>query len=208
MNIPKYFANQMRQPSGWFGKWLLRPLWNRRNIRLNDVTLDCLELKETDRVLEIGFGGGFLLGRMSLKLTRGLTAGLDASPVMVEAFKKRNLKALDEGKMDVRLGKAEKPPFSDGTFDKICSVNSIFYWNDARKAIWQFYRILRKPGRLVLTFTRSEDLKHKNFVKQGGLKPFTEQEVRQMMTEAGFRDIRAVQNRDRHREFITLTGQK
>lgn len=62
--IAKLMARQLGHPSGLVGRLILGPLWNRRNAALNDVAFDHLALRPHDRVLEVGFGGGYLIGRI------------------------------------------------------------------------------------------------------------------------------------------------
>jgi hypothetical protein len=57
----KYLASQLRRPSGLVGKFLVAPILNRRNAALNVAVLEALELEASDRVLEVGFGGGDLM---------------------------------------------------------------------------------------------------------------------------------------------------
>ena len=57
----QFVAGQLGHPSGVIGRWLLGPLWNRRNRPLNDVSLARLALRADDRVLEVGFGGVWAL---------------------------------------------------------------------------------------------------------------------------------------------------
>ena len=58
MIFQHYLACQLSNPTGIIGRFVLGPLWNKRNAKLNEVTFAHLELKEDDRVLDIGFGGG------------------------------------------------------------------------------------------------------------------------------------------------------
>ena len=57
-------TKQLGSPSEVLGQLVFAPLWNRRNVALNDVTLRHLNLQSSDHVLEVGFGRGYLLGKM------------------------------------------------------------------------------------------------------------------------------------------------
>jgi arsenite methyltransferase len=205
--IQQVLACQLSHPTGMIGKFVLGPLWNKRNAKLNEVTLAHLDLKEDDRVLDIGFGGGYLLERIIPKVKQGLAAGMDVSQVMVENFRVRHQEDIKAGKTDIRQGQAEKPPYPDEYFTKVSSVNSIFYWSAAQQGISEIYRILREKGMVVLTYTCRKDLEKRGFV-QYGVRTYEEKEVLEMLVKAGFRDIKVNRSRDRYREFICLTGQK
>ena len=77
----RWLAGQLADPGGPAGI-LLAPLWNRRNAALNDAAFDALALAADDRVLEVGFGGGYLLGRMAGRVSQGFVAGADVSAAM------------------------------------------------------------------------------------------------------------------------------
>jgi hypothetical protein len=94
----RFIARQLGHPSGAIGRWILGPLWNRRNRALNDVSLEQLALQADDRVLEVGFGGGYLLGRMLPQVTDGFIGGADISAAMVEQCRGRYRAVIQTGK--------------------------------------------------------------------------------------------------------------
>ncbi len=151
-------TRQLSQPSGLIGSLILAPLWNRRNAALNDLAFEQLQLLEDDRVLEVGFGGGYLLRRLGGVLKSGSLAGVDASPTMVKAGEKRFSSLIRTRKLELHCARAEAMPFAEGYFTKACSVNSIFYWQDARLALEELSRVLAGGGLLVLCFTSKESL--------------------------------------------------
>jgi SAM-dependent methyltransferase len=207
MNIQQYLAYQLSNPTGILGRFVLGALWNRRNARLNDVTFEQLDLKKDDRVLDIGFGGGYLLGRIIPIVKRGLAAGVDVSAAMVENARKRYQAEIREGRVDIQQGQAESLSYPDGYFSKVSSVNSIFYWDDVERGFAEIHRVLRAEGKFVLTYTCKKDLVKKGFA-QYGVKTFDEKEIREMLVKAGFREIAEIRERDQHREFLCVTGYK
>ena len=77
MTLSKLIARQLSNPTSVIGHLIAGPLWNRRNSRLNDAAFEALGLTPDDRVLEIGFGGDYLMGRMAAIVTAGFLAGVD-----------------------------------------------------------------------------------------------------------------------------------
>ncbi len=207
MSLSRLIAEQLSHPSGIFGHLLIGPLWNSRNSALNDVAFDTLALSAQDRVLEVGFGGGYLLGRMSRVVTDGLLAGVDASPAMVSFCQRRYRSLIQEAALEVSCAEAESLPYPGGHFTKLCSVNSIFYWHNAVQAIAEFGRVLASGGLLVLCFTCRESLATRGFSRHG-LILYDGEEVQSMMERSGFGDVQAVLSSDQHREFLCLSGRK
>ena len=201
MKFHQYLARQLSKPAGIIGKLILGRLWNKRNAKLNEVTLSNLELAEDDRILDIGFGGGYLLKKAIPQVSRGLVAGLDVSPVMVENSQAQFRKYIRSGKVDIRCGQAERLPFPDAYFTKVSSVNSLFYWSDAQQGIAEIFRVLQTGGRIVLTFTERKDLENKGF-SQYGIRTFDTEEVQQMLVRAGFRDVKEKRDWDKPNKTI------
>lgn len=183
------------------------PLWNSRNRALNDAAFDALALSAQDRVLEVGFGGGYLLGRMSKVITGGFLAGVDASPAMVSFCQRRYRSLIRKGTLEVSCARAESLPYPAGHFSRVVSVNSIFYWQNAAQALAEFDRVLAEGGLLVLCFTGKESLATRGFARHG-LSLVDGEEVQSMMEQAGFHNIQTVLASDRHREFLCLSGRK
>jgi ubiquinone/menaquinone biosynthesis C-methylase UbiE len=201
----KFIAQQLSHPSGVIGRWLLGPLWNRRNRPLNEVSLKQLDLRSDDRVLEVGFGGGYLLGRMAALITDGFIGGVDISAIMVEQCGARYQALIQAEKMDLKVGTADRLPYPDGHFSKAVSVNSIFYWPDAAQAIHELNRVLQANGRLVLCFTSKDSLQQKNFARHG-LTLCDGDDVQRWLEETNFREINVTRHADRHRSFWCVTA--
>ena len=205
--LARFLARQLANPSGMIGKLIMAPIWNRRNSALNDVAFDSLALHSHDRVLEVGFGGGYLLGRMATAVTDGFLAGVDVSPAMISFCEKRYRSLVEAGKLELQYAQAESLPYPDGHFTKACSVNSIFYWKDAPQALSELYRVLEVGGMLVICFTRKRCMEDKEFARHG-LALYEDGQVCQIIESAGFDEIDMTQASDRHREFLCIIGRK
>jgi ubiquinone/menaquinone biosynthesis C-methylase UbiE len=91
---------------------------------------DLLEVAANDRVLEVGFGPGVIIQRLSKLASAGHVAGIDPSQEMVEQAIARNATAIKEGRVELRRGSVEDLPFDDDTFDKALAINSMQVWPD------------------------------------------------------------------------------
>jgi len=205
MTLGKSMARQLGNPSGIAG-YLTALLWNKRNARLNDVVFDSLALSPTDRVLEVGFGGGYLLGRMSTIVTNGLLVGVDVSPAMVAFCERRYRSLTSDGKLELRCAQAESLPYPSGHFTQACTVNSIFYWQNVQQALCELWRVLAEGGTLVMCFTCKASLEKRGFAKHIGL--YEADDVQEMMVSCGFQGIRTRHFSDKHRKFVCMTGSK
>jgi SAM-dependent methyltransferase len=207
MTLGRAVAKQLAHPSGVWGRLILAPLWNRRNAALNDAACGSLALLPRDRVLEVGFGGGYLLGRMATVLTKGFLAGVDGSPTMVAFCQRRYRALIERGKLELKCARAEALPYPAASFSKACTVNSIFYWEHAPQAILELWRVLEPSGTLVLCFTCKECMDSRRFARHG-IALYEAEDIERMTTAAGFRDVRFTRRSDRHREFWHVVGRR
>lgn len=201
----KFLAQQLHNPSWGIGQLILAPLWNKRNASLNDAAFVHLDIQPHDRVLEIGFGGGYLLDKISNALTNSTIAGIDISPAMVDYCRKRFSPKRRGNTIEVHKAVAENIPFPSAYFTKICTVNSIFYWHEPRLAFTEIRRTLQEGGAFILCFTAKEFLEKKNFAKCG-LRLFEIEEVRELLYDSGFVNLNESLHRDRYRAFWLFTA--
>lgn len=211
MNLPptpsRLLARELAHPSALLGPLVLAPLWNRRNVALNDAAYEALAVGPDDHVLEIGFGGGYLLRRLSSKATLGLVAGVDVSPSMLAYVSHRERKRIAEGRLVLRCAAAEALPFPGDCFSKLCSVNSLFYWDNPSQAFSEMRRVAKSGARLVLCFTDRRSLARKGFARQG-LRLYEKGEIKQMLEGTGWHLMAAEARQDKHRQFWCLTASR
>lgn len=203
--VSRYLSGQLRRPHGLVGRLAMAPMWNRRNAPLNDAVLEALDLQPGERVIEVGFGGGYLLDRMAAVLGAGQLAGVDPSPAMVARAKRRFDALVRAGRLDLRCAPAERLPHPDGAFAKACTVNSIFYWDDLDRGLLELHRVLGHDGILVVCFTSRASLETRGFSKYG-LTLYEADEVGRAFERAGFIDTQIVDGADPHRTFHLVIG--
>ena len=78
---------------------------NRHNARMNAFAVGQLQLAPSDRVLEIGFGGGSTLP--ALLNTAAFVAGVDRSYDVIGWAKRHFTKAIETGRAEFRQGNVE-----------------------------------------------------------------------------------------------------
>jgi ubiquinone/menaquinone biosynthesis C-methylase UbiE len=171
---------------------------------MNLLTLDQLQLQPEDRVLEVGFGGGELLGWI-LGRTSGQAFGLDASEAMVRRARRR---LGGSGRLRLFHGSVETIPLPDASIDKACSVNNIYFWPDPNAAMAELARVIRTGGMLAISFEPAEELR-KWPGHRFGFRLYSEEEVAGLMNAAGFGSIRSVEGTGRKPDrFLLLSGER
>lgn len=93
-------------------------------------TADLLDIKATDRILEIGCGAGLLAELIGDKLTEGHFIAVDKSAAMVEKAKKRNKKFIDSGTSRFLISEFSEAELPPSYFDNVVAFNVNFFGNN------------------------------------------------------------------------------
>jgi len=146
-------VRQFGKPTGTFGA-LAGLVMSRRqsNRQRNDWTLDLLDIKPADRVLELGFGPGLGIRGAAERAHRGEVSGIDHSAVMLRQASKRNAAAIAAGRVELYLASVDALPDFPAKFDKIFGVNVHMFWSDATAVAAELLVLLQPGGTLALTF--------------------------------------------------------
>lgn len=185
MNFKEFFSKQAEKPSGIFGRMVMSRIFEKGNSDLNNFMKELLSPEETDHILEIGFGTGGLISDMAAITKKGIIEGVDFSETMVSIARKRNKKYMEKGRVRIRKGGFEKMSYSDDSFDKVCSANTIYFWKDPVNTAGKILKILKPGGKLVIGFGDLEELKKKPLSSEV-FRLYSNNEVRNILKKSGF----------------------
>jgi len=118
---------------------------------INDWVISLLDLQPKDRVLEIDFGPGYALRKISRIVKEGFVAGITPSEPLWRHAGSRNRAAIKAGHLELRVGTAHALPYPDVSFDKAFSVNSIQLWLDPNYDLKEIERVVKKGGTIAVT---------------------------------------------------------
>jgi arsenite methyltransferase len=201
--IPKKFlAAQLRQPTGWFGKIVMGDLLNKGNEKINRYAIEYLDLQSTDRVLDIGFGGGVTIEEMLKTIETGRIYGVDFSDVMVAQAREKFKDAIEAGKVSIEFADVQQLPFERNDFDRVCTVNTIYFWEDLLVGLREIRRVMKSGGRLVVGIRSADKMKDLPFT-QHNFKLYSPEAVKDSLIGAGFSDI-SIEHRDKDEKFDSV----
>jgi SAM-dependent methyltransferase len=145
---PEERARHLRNPEGAVGlavaDWL-----NENNKQATVKFVTSLNVKASNRVLEIGFGSGRTAPDVIAQAADVYYAGIDISPTMVAEASTFNAALVAAGRAAFHLGSAERMPFANETFDRVFSIGVIHFWTDPVSSLAEVRRVLC-PGSSML----------------------------------------------------------
>lgn len=202
--VTKWLARQLRRPEGLLAG-LVGRLMNTANREMQELTVTQLEVTSQSKVLDIGFGGGLALSL--LVETTGSVFGLEVSHAMLTRAQQTLQNHIAQGRLRLVRGCVESIPFADEAFDAICTVNTLYFWNDSVATLREVARVLKPNGPLVLAFRQGEDFAQLPFTRHG-FRLCDVETVLGLLRQSGFTGLTTVSGRDKHLGFVCVTGHK
>lgn len=162
----KTVASQLACPSGDFGIEIASKM-GETNGELIKKTIDNLMLLPSRNILEIGHGNTKHLHYLFSKESNIEYCGLEISKLMDEQAHAVNSKYIKNKKASFYMYNGRDIPFEDNKFDKIFTVNTIYFWKYPHQFINEISRVLKKDGTLTISLIKNESMKKLPFTKFG-----------------------------------------
>jgi SAM-dependent methyltransferase len=136
------------------------------NIGMTAATIADLEPDNNCTILELGHGN---CGHLSLLLKDAPGAqyyGLEISPTMKAEAERLNHFLLAKHAIHFSVYDGKTIPFPDGSFDRIFTVNTIYFWSEPEKFIREIARVAKPDGFILITFADKRFMQQLPFVKE------------------------------------------
>ena len=92
---------------------------------------------------------------------------------------------------EILLGSAEKLPFEDDFLDLVTAFETVYYWKPIDTCFREVRRVLKEDGEFAVINDLGDPEDHWE-EKIKDLIPYQPEEIRDIMKEAGFGDIRVI----------------
>jgi len=148
----RFFSRQARRPSGVFGRFVAKRIFDRGNDGLNTLMVEVMAPQSGQAVLEIGFGCGSVIKEVAECVDGGMVEGIDFSAAMLDVARKRNKAHIQAGRVTLTHGDFDATTYAPSTFDTVCSANTIYFWPDPAATCERIHATLKPGGRVVLAF--------------------------------------------------------
>ncbi len=177
--------NQLSCPFGKNGKKLGQTMAE-SNQQMILETIGLLKSNNHQTILEIGHGNASHLSSMFKFLNPKKYYGLEISEVMHQEAIQNNIDLVKKKLVEFKRNSDHNLTFSNGFFDQIFTINTIYFFDDLTNVLIEFHRVLKIKGLLTITFVSAETMKPLAFVKQK-FKLYEKDDLVEFVKKIGFK---------------------
>lgn len=194
---------QLSCPSGEEGKAMGHRM-NERNRSMIIETVVALELQSSDKILELGMGNAGHLKLLHQQASDLHYTGLEVSLTMLREaeHQKRELSLPEHTQFGLYNG--EDILFPAASFDKVLSINTIYFWDQPIVLLQEIRRVLSPNRVIAITFA------HKSFMSQlpfvgDRFQLYEPPDLRQLIAQAG---LSVREERTKEEVVLSKTGER
>lgn len=210
----KILAQHLAHPQGEKGIEI-GEMMNATNISMTLESVKTLGLEDDENILEIGHGNAGHLKNILGRAQNLRYTGADISETMHSEAKRLNKDF--ENQADFVLYEGKKLPFEDKTFDKIFTVNTLYFWENPVEFLNEIYRVLKNEGTFVLTFGQRKFMEKLPFTEYD-FTLYSNSEIEELVSRSHFKRMKISEkeediqsksgNETIHRIYTVLTIKK
>ncbi|HOZ87221.1 MAG TPA: class I SAM-dependent methyltransferase [Bacteroidia bacterium] len=193
-------AKQLRQPQGEHAKAVGERM-NEGNLQINLHSIKKLNISLNDRILEIGMGNGFFVKNILTQNDTVVYAGCDFSEAMVREAELINAQYLKTKRAAFFKTEAKRLPFGDNSYNKIFTVNTIYFWEQPELVLKELARVLEPGGSLIIALRPKSVMDHFPITKFG-FNTFSALEVSALLAQNNFKVIDLAEEEEEALEFF------
>jgi SAM-dependent methyltransferase len=193
MGLISVVGKQLQHPKGMLGKALFGWM-TPKTIEHARWTADLMNVQRDDDVLEVGFGNGANIALLAERVTNGHVRGAEISKTAIEMASKKNARAITEGRVSLQEAPGGALPFDDGSFDKACTVATMYVIANPSAVFKEMYRVLKPGGLTAVTFPIRENFMRFKPAQTDGFHLHELADLEAAFRDAGFAETRIERN--------------
>lgn len=197
-SIKEFIDQNYQTPKGLVGTYIVEKMV-RQHKPETEWTIGLLDLQDHDHVLELGCGAGYAIQMISERSLVQKIVGIDLSATAIRSATARNKKTMNNDRTKLIQANFNALPFPDKMFNKVYSIQTIYFWDEIDTIVSEIYRVLKPGGMVVITFSIGKDNETWKSVKE-----VSENQVMPFMMDTGFGDVSLVRGPD-SRGFHTVS---
>lgn len=212
-NKLKKLAAQFAKPNAEKGIELAA-MMSKTNIEMTRHSLHKLTLTGSEHILELGHGNAAHLNELLTQYPSLHYTGLETSKTMYEEASRLNEMWIDQGRANFLHYDGKHLPLKAKTFDKIFSVNTIYFWKDRFTFLSKLKNLLSNNGQIALTFANKKFMQTLPFTVYG-FTLYDVEDAERLLEQCDFKNIKSSikkeyilspTNEPIEREYATVTA--
>jgi len=167
------------------------------HIDVTEQIIDQMQIQSSDRVLDLGCGIGWATRLLAQRVEEGSAVGVDISNEMIDRARSHD---SNPPNLSFLNSPASALPFKDNYFDKVLSIESLYYYPDPLAALREVFRVLLGGGRaffMVNLYVENEGSHHWLEKLKVPVHLLSESQYRTILTDVGFRNVATSRVHDR-----------
>ncbi|MFZ0597991.1 MAG: class I SAM-dependent methyltransferase [Flavobacterium sp.] len=186
-------ASQLKHPTGQKGTEMGH-MMNETNINMTLHSIQNLNIISGNTILELGHGNAGHVEYIFQQAENIKYYGLEMSELMFQEARQINRNYVSQKQAFFSIYDGNTIPFEDNSFNKVVTVNTIYFWQEPQKLLSEIYRVLQSKGILCITFAEESFMKQLPFT-QFEFELYTTQKAEKLMEKTSFTII--------HKETLT-----
>jgi ubiquinone/menaquinone biosynthesis C-methylase UbiE len=187
----KYVGNNFGNPNGIGGK-ITTKIMNIMNQKQYKTVLKNINLEPNNIILDIGFGNGYLIKKLFKQNIPVNIYGIDISKDMFDNVISKNKQYVNNGNLKLFVEDIGKTSFENNVFDKLYTINTVYFWNGLEKCFSEIKRILKINGIFMNVIYTKEHLDKIMFSKYG-FRKYSVGEMEKITIENGMEIIETIE---------------
>ena len=201
--------DQFKCPRGRQGR-IVAALMNRGHKTLTTWGLTHVVIQSNFTILDVGCGGGKTVNRLAEMTPQGKVFGVDYSSDMVEYTRKLNRKLVEQGRVEIVEGSADRTGLPSDTFDLVTACETYYFWPSLPNAFKEILRVLKPDGTFLMINEMIKDgvcdVKRADLIEKTHVRLYGLEEIKGMLQSAGFVEVEV--NRKPDSAWNTIAAKK
>lgn len=180
-------ASQLKHPTGEKGIEMGN-MMNETNINMTRHSVQNLHIASGDTILELGHGNAGHVAFIFEQAENIKYYGLEMSELMFQEARRTNRNYFSQKQAFFSIYDGNTIPFEDNLFNKVFTVNTIYFWQEPEKLLSEIYRVLQPKGILCITFAEESFMKQLPFT-QFEFELYSTEKAEKLMEKTSFKII-------------------
>jgi ubiquinone/menaquinone biosynthesis C-methylase UbiE len=180
-------ASQLKYPTGEKGIEMGN-MMNETNINMTRHSIQNLQIEAGNKILELGHGNAGHVEFIFEQAENIKYYGLEMSELMFQEARQINRNYVSQKQAFFSIYEGNIIPFEDDSFNKVFTVNTIYFWQEPEKLLSEIYRVLQPKGILCITFAEESFMKQLPFT-QFEFELYSTEKVEKLIEKSSFKII-------------------